>query len=124
MRIGELARLSTVSVRSLRYYEEQGMLESTRTPSGQREYGADAVNRVSLIQQLFAAGLASKAIRTIGPAVEANNCGPELTAELREHRSQIQERIDQLEAAASELDRMIAISTRHQLNDSPGCPRG
>jgi DNA-binding transcriptional MerR regulator len=119
VRIGELARLSTVSVRSLRYYEEQGMLESTRSPSGQREYSSDAVDRVWLIQQFFAAGLASKSIRTMIPAVESSSCGPELAAELRAHRGQIQERMDQLSAAASELDRMITIATHHatQQND-------
>ena len=38
MRIGELARRTGVSVRSLRYYETQGLLRSDRTPGGHREY--------------------------------------------------------------------------------------
>jgi DNA-binding transcriptional MerR regulator len=34
MRIGELADATGVSVRSLRYYGEQGLLAADRTPSG------------------------------------------------------------------------------------------
>ncbi|MFI7132248.1 MerR family DNA-binding transcriptional regulator [Nonomuraea sp. NPDC050153] len=36
MRIGDLAKRTEASVRSLRYYEEQGMLSSQRSASGQR----------------------------------------------------------------------------------------
>jgi DNA-binding transcriptional MerR regulator len=111
VRIGEVARLSAVSVRSLRYYEEQGLLESTRTSSGQREYDPDAVDRVALIQQLFSAGLPSKSIRMAIPAVQSGTCGPELVAELKEHRRQIRERIAQLESAAVRLDRVIGMAT-------------
>ncbi|AEW99600.1 putative transcriptional regulator (plasmid) [Streptantibioticus cattleyicolor NRRL 8057 = DSM 46488] len=56
MRIGELARRSGVSERSLRYYEQQGLLRSQRTPGGQREYGDWAVDRVIRVQALYAAG--------------------------------------------------------------------
>lgn len=38
MRIGELAGRTGVSERSLRYYEQQNLLVSDRTPSGHREY--------------------------------------------------------------------------------------
>ncbi len=50
MRIGELAAKAGVSVRALRYYEEQGLLAATRTSSGQRTYPDTAVDRVLLVQ--------------------------------------------------------------------------
>lgn len=49
MRIGQLARRSGVSVRALRYYEEQRLLESARTSGGQRDYPDEALERVQLI---------------------------------------------------------------------------
>ncbi|MFE1961734.1 MerR family transcriptional regulator [Streptomyces sp. NPDC059479] len=71
MRIGELASRAGVSVRSVRYYEEQGLLTSTRSPSGQRHYTDDEVERVVFIQRLYAAGLSSRTIIELLPCVDA-----------------------------------------------------
>lgn len=38
MRIGELAELSNTPTRSLRYYEEQGLIIPTRLENGYRDY--------------------------------------------------------------------------------------
>ncbi len=55
-RIGEIADATNLTVRTLRYYEEIGLLEPAgRTPAGHRLYGAEAVTRlyhVSLLRQL------------------------------------------------------------------------
>lgn len=71
MRIGELARRSGVSVRSLRYYEEQGLVVSDRSPSGQRHYPEGAVERVLFLQRLYAAGLSSRTILALLPCVDS-----------------------------------------------------
>lgn len=71
MRIGELATRSGVSIRSLRYYEEQGLLTSTRSAGGQRHYTDTDAERVAFVQRLFAAGLSSRTIVELLPCVEA-----------------------------------------------------
>ncbi|MFJ3928375.1 MerR family transcriptional regulator [Streptomyces sp. NPDC090022] len=71
MRIGELAARAGVSVRSVRYYEEQGLLASTRSASGQRHYTDGEVERVAFIQRLYAAGLSSRTIAELLPCVDA-----------------------------------------------------
>lgn len=71
VRIGELARRTGVSVRSLRYYEEQELLASTRSASGQRHYTEAAVERVAFVQRLYAAGLSSRTIAEVLPCAEA-----------------------------------------------------
>ncbi|MFH0177932.1 MerR family transcriptional regulator [Streptomyces cacaoi] len=71
MRIGELASRAKVSVRSVRYYEEQGLLTSTRSASGQRHYTDSEVERVALIQALYTAGLSSRTIAELLPCVDA-----------------------------------------------------
>nr|WSZ97555.1 MerR family transcriptional regulator [Streptomyces sp. NBC_00857] len=70
MRIGELASRAGVSVRSVRYYEEQGLLTSTRSASGQRHYTEAEVERVAFIQRLYAAGLSSRTITELLPCVD------------------------------------------------------
>jgi len=67
MRIGELAERAGVSVRSLRYYEEQQLLTSTRSPSGQRLYDESAVEHVILLQRMYAGGLSSRTILELLP---------------------------------------------------------
>jgi DNA-binding transcriptional MerR regulator len=76
MRIGELARRTGVSERSLRYYEQQGLLAARRTVGGQREYPEQAVDRVIRIQELFAAGLHSKKIARLLPCMRDTDGSP------------------------------------------------
>ena len=71
MRIGELAEATGVSARSLRYYEEQGLIRSERTAGGWRDFDSSAAERVVLIQHLFAAGLRSATISELLPCLEA-----------------------------------------------------
>lgn len=71
MRIGELAERAGVSVRSLRYYEEQGLLASTRSASGQRHYVEGDVAHVLFVQRMYAAGLSSRTIVELLPCSQA-----------------------------------------------------
>ncbi|WP_305787102.1 MerR family transcriptional regulator [Symbioplanes lichenis] len=71
MRIGDLAARTGVSVRSLRYYEEQGLLASTRSPGGHRHYAEEGVDRVAYLQRLYAAGLSSQKILEVLPCLES-----------------------------------------------------
>ena len=67
MKIGELSKLSQISVRMLRYYEEEGLLSSKRTISGYRQFEIEDIDRVKLIHKLNKAGLTLKVIRRILP---------------------------------------------------------
>jgi hypothetical protein len=71
MRIGELADSTGVSTRSLRYYEEQGLIRSSCTAGGWREFDQSMVERVVMIQHLLAAGPGSTTIGGLLPAAGA-----------------------------------------------------
>ncbi|OZD08171.1 MerR family transcriptional regulator [Rhodococcus sp. 06-235-1A] len=113
MRIGELAVRTGVSVRSLRYYEQQGLLASNRTSSGQRVYSEWAVDRVVHIQELFAAGIASKTVSALLPCMRDVDGGPAATATdklaemLAAERARIDEAIRSLEVSRGVLDDVI-----------------
>lgn len=62
MRIGELSRQTGVSVRSLRYYEEQGLLSPLRRENGYREYHELAAEQVRTIQFYLSLGLSTEQI--------------------------------------------------------------
>ncbi|MFB2583420.1 MerR family transcriptional regulator [Herbiconiux liukaitaii] len=110
MRIGDLAARAGVSTRALRYYEEQGILHSERTPSGQRIYGEVAVDRVRLIQHLFSAGLASRTIALILPCVDTGHAPPEMLSSLYTERDRITTVMADLEQARRRLDEVIELT--------------
>jgi DNA-binding transcriptional MerR regulator len=89
MKIGELAHLTGVSVRSLRYYEEQQLLLAGRTTGGQRTYTDDAVERVELIQLLFAAGVPSATVVQLLPCIYSGTTTPAMVDRLEEERAQV-----------------------------------
>jgi DNA-binding transcriptional MerR regulator len=70
MRIGELSRETGVSVRALRYYEEEGLLRPSRSGNGYREFDAGAVDAVRQIRGMIESGLPTRIIREILPYVD------------------------------------------------------
>jgi DNA-binding transcriptional MerR regulator len=113
MRIGELAAQTGVSVRSLRYYEQQGLLIPDRSYSGHRRYPEGAIDRVILIQQLYAAGLHSSKIAQLLPCMRDPDGGPneratpELVTELSNERDRINQMIGDLVRSRGVLDEVI-----------------
>ncbi len=108
MRIGELSSATGVSVRALRYYEEQYLLSSTRSASGQRHYAPEASARVNLIQELYQAGLSSKTMVALLPCiVDPVNRTPTLEHDLRAERARIDSQICDLTHTRDKLDEVI-----------------
>lgn len=99
MKIGELAERTGVSVRSLRYYEEQGLLTPSRDPSGHRLYAASDVERVIEIQELFAAGFCSSVVREVLPGVLDPRRGDidRVAAQLDDARRRLQSELRHIE---------------------------
>ncbi len=124
MRIGELATQTGVSVRSLRYYEEHGLLTSHRTASGQRTYDAGAVERVRLLRRLYAAGLTSTTIGTLLPCVDtpSNDVSREAIEVMGRERDRISAQIAELLTTRDDLSYLIDAATtfhRDQVRDTP-----
>ena len=106
--IGDLAALTGVSPRSLRYYEEQGLLSARRTPAGHRRYDHEAVDRVVLVQRLFSAGLTSTEIRPVLPGMvaEEHRTGA-LVSALRGYRDRLQQEVARQLDTIDILDEVI-----------------
>ncbi|MFF5439195.1 MerR family transcriptional regulator [Streptomyces achromogenes] len=113
IRIGEVARGAGVSVRAVRYYEQQGLLVAERSPSGQRLYRQDAITLVRFFQQMFAAGLTSRRITELLPCWDSGHTDAGQRAMLRAERDRIQAKVDDLQAVLKRLDEVIAITDTH-----------
>ncbi|MFC4508567.1 MULTISPECIES: MerR family transcriptional regulator [Streptomyces] len=116
MRIGELASRAGVSVRSVRYYEEQGLLTSTRSPSGQRHYTEGEVERLAFIQQLYAAGLSSRTIAELLPCVDtpSEEHSDSALERLALERERLSRHIADLVRTRGTLDRLMATARAHR----------
>lgn len=65
MRIGDVAALTGVPARMIRYYEGQGLLEPDRGENGYRAYTDADVDRVRRIRNHISAGMPTRLVKII-----------------------------------------------------------
>lgn len=108
MRIGELARLADVSDKTIRYYEDIGVLdEPPRTPSGYRDYTSSALDRLRFVRAAQSVGITLGEIREIVGLRERGDVPCAHVVELIQRRAtEIDERIAELERMRSDLRRL------------------
>ena len=129
--IGEIARRTHLSLRTLRYWEEVGLIRPTvRTAGGFRLYSDDELVRVQLVRAMKPADLTIEELRELADLVESvrrpRRPGSSATnppdtaaiarleafiARIRARCEILRGRIDDAEAATLELERLIEDAT-------------
>ncbi len=120
MRIGQLAQRSGVSAKTIRYYEDIGLLSPPeRNPSGYRDFDGSAMDRLAFIRAAQAVGLSLGEIRGIVALRDAGEtpCGHVLEL-LRVRSAEVDRRIAELRSLRSELHRL---EQRAKGLDPAGC---
>jgi DNA-binding transcriptional MerR regulator len=108
MRIGELSARTGASVRSIRSYEQQGLLASHRTTGDQRDFDDTAIERVRLIRRLLDPGLSSVTMADLLPCItDASARTPYLTERLEAERTRILSQAEELGRTARTLQLVI-----------------
>jgi MerR family copper efflux transcriptional regulator len=106
MRIGELGELAGLSTKTIRYYEDIGILpEPERTPSGYRDYDDVALERLRFIKSAQAVGFSLGEIREVlafgdrgeAPCVHVTQLMEERIRSLSEHIRGLQQMRSELE---------------------------
>jgi DNA-binding transcriptional MerR regulator len=92
-KIGDLARMFDVTVRTLRYYEELGLLEpGERAASGHRRYSERNVIYLKRIQQLKDYGLSLVEVKELFDLARQDRSGQKVRRELGgKYRSKLEE---------------------------------
>lgn len=101
--VKEFAALSGVSVRTLHYYEEMGLLAPRRLSNGYRVYGAEDAARLQQVLLYRDAGMALAGIRAL-----LDDPSFDVRAALREHRDRLAQRIEQAEAMMRSVERRLS----------------
>ncbi|MFB3165411.1 MerR family transcriptional regulator [Neobacillus sp. 179-J 1A1 HS] len=104
--IQKLASLAGVSTRTLRYYDEIGILKPARiNSSGYRIYGQEEVNRLQQILFYRELGVGLDSIKEIVTAPTFDGAKA-----LREHREKLLEKREQLDLLITNVDKTIALT--------------
>ncbi|TMF77623.1 MAG: MerR family transcriptional regulator [Chloroflexi bacterium] len=107
-RIGELAAKVGLTERTIRYYEERGLLESVkRLDGGQRVYTDDDVRRLKFIQKLKVLGLSLAEMQELETLYGRHHTNakvlPRLVELLDSHLATVGERLGELAALRDEI---------------------
>ncbi|TDO35156.1 DNA-binding transcriptional MerR regulator [Kribbella sp. VKM Ac-2527] len=98
MKIGELAAHTGTTAKTIRFYEQSGLMpEPTRRPSGYRDYSTEFIERLHFIRRAQAAGLSLRDIRQVLAIHDRGEapCG--------HVRGVLGQRLDQVRAQIAEL---------------------
>ncbi|MEU9616790.1 MerR family transcriptional regulator [Streptomyces sp. NPDC048209] len=103
MKISEAAQKVGAPARMLRYYEQQGLIESSRSTNGYRDYSEDQVEHARHVRALVEAGLSTRMIKIVlgieAPSNQdaAGACAQTLAEELAHELRVVENRIVCLE---------------------------
>ncbi|WP_333989854.1 MerR family transcriptional regulator [Burkholderia orbicola] len=112
--IGKLAQLTGASVRSIRHYDEHGLLVSVRADNGYRLFPDKAVTQVKQIQRMIATGFTLDDIRGFPDCmllIEGARSCDQITDVQRERLEAIDRQIADLEKRRARLVKMLRDGT-------------
>lgn len=107
-KIGEIVALTALSLRTIRYYEEIGLISSKRTAGGQRYYSDESIVYLKRITELKNLGFSLDEIKRIinlkSEDESGNKSRDELLRQYRARYSKESERLENLKAHVAELE--------------------
>ena len=111
---GDMARLSSNTVRTVRFYEETGVLEPAhRSEGGHRLFPSTELDKLVFISNMRDAGLSLEEIRLVLGVKAAGECGASsserLIGLLGEHVAAMTAKIDALSRLRAEFERAAAM---------------
>lgn len=115
MQIGEVAERTGLSLRTIRYYEEVGLVTpSARSQGGFRLYVESDVARLTLVKQMKPLGFQLEEMRELLAALDPNTDSPhasedERLARLREFAATAEQRCAELRARLSAAEGFAAM---------------
>ena len=120
LKIGEVAELLKITVRTIRYYEEEELLKPHRTEGGTRLYTGQHLARLKAILHLTENNFPLEEIRLIGKTRETcangNEGSKKISNIIDSSINELEEKIMRLKTLKSELS-----AAKKQLKKCSGC---
>lgn len=103
--IAEAAKRTGLTVHTLRYYEQAGLIEPVaRSKSGRRRYTQSDIEHVRLLTTLRNSGMSVADLRRYVELSRSRMTAPELRGLLLKHRQEIYAQLGHLREALKEID--------------------
>lgn len=120
MRIGDLATASGLTTKTIRFYEQAGLLPAPpRTPSGYRDYPKQTATRLAFIRDAQGAGLTLAEIRSILTVRDTGQAPcAHVTALIDQRLDDIERRLDEL---AKTREVLRGLARRAAATDPAAC---
>ena len=120
--IGELCRRTGLSARTVRYYEELGLLPGVRRRAGgRRVYGEDELERLAFIGRLKTLGLSLGEIKELNALYAHEGSTHDMLSRLRallgDHLAALDHRIDSLSELREQMSRYRTHVSRRIASD-------
>jgi len=121
MNIGEVSQLSGVPAKTIRYYEEVGLIPpAQRSEAGYRRFGDRDLSTLRFVQRARSLGFTVKDVSALLALwQDTSRASAEVKALAAEHCAHIDAKIAELEAMRRTLDDLM---TRCHGDEHPDCP--
>ena len=120
MNIGKAAAMSGLPAKTIRYYEDIGLIQPTRSENGYRDYCEQDIHRLRFLQRARSLGFSVEECRQLlSLYADRNRASSQVKAVATQHLGRIEEKIAELEGLRSTLKHLVrACRGDHR----PDCP--
>jgi Cu(I)-responsive transcriptional regulator len=120
MNIGEASRASGLPAKTIRYYEEIGLVRPARGDNGYRDFTEQDAHKLAFLGRSRSLGFSIEECRTLLSLYEdRDRASADVKAVAAEHLERIAHKIAELHALKSTLETLV---TRCHGDDRPDCP--
>lgn len=120
MNIGEASARSGLPAKTIRYYEEIGLLKAPRSANGYRHYGADEIHKLTFLHRARSLGFTIEDCRALLDLYEdRSRASADVKALAAARIVEIEAKIRELQAMRSTLKRL---ATACHGDGRPDCP--
>ncbi|WP_282062212.1 Cu(I)-responsive transcriptional regulator [Roseobacter litoralis] len=120
MNIGDVSRVSGLPTKTIRYYEDIGLVNPARGANGYRDFSEQDGHKLAFLGRSRSLGFSIEECRTLLSLYEdRDRASADVKDVAARHLERIAQKIEELEAMKSTLETLV---TRCHGDDRPDCP--
>jgi MerR family copper efflux transcriptional regulator len=120
MNVGAAARRSGLPAKTIRYYEDIGLVRPARAANGYRDYSGDDIHRLAFLRRARSLGFSIEECRQLLALYRDKGRASHQVREIaRSHVAAIEEKVRELESMRATLEKLIHACHG---DERPDCP--